>query len=374
MSDTPLPIVFPPGEFIRDELEARGWTQADLAAILGRPLAAINEIINGKRAITRDTAFGLGEAFGTGPEYWLNLETLYQVATGAPERPGTVSHRAKWYDRAPISYMQKRGWLPETGFFGESLEPALCKFYRVGSVDEEPKLAVAARQSVSADALTPEQIAWAYRACQIAFSVPVRGEFSTSALRQVIPTLRQLARHPESAKQVGKALGEAGVRLVLVEHLPKSKIDGAALFIEGLGPIIAMSLRFDRIDYFWHTLLHEVDHLLHGDGGLDPDLSAGDEVPWSIEPEIEKRANAEAAAMLIPPDKLTSFIRRTAPLYFKERIVQFANLNNIHPGIVVGQLHHRGMDYKFNREFLAPINKYVIGTTITDGWGNLPSL
>jgi HTH-type transcriptional regulator/antitoxin HigA len=64
---------FPPCEFIRDELEARNWTQEDLAKILGRPLRTINQIIAGKKAITPQTAQELAAAFGTTPELWLNL-------------------------------------------------------------------------------------------------------------------------------------------------------------------------------------------------------------------------------------------------------------------------------------------------------------
>ena len=71
--------VFPPGEFLREELETRGWTQADLAELMGRPLRSINEIINGKKAITAETAIGLGDAFGTSAEYWMNLESLYRL-------------------------------------------------------------------------------------------------------------------------------------------------------------------------------------------------------------------------------------------------------------------------------------------------------
>ena len=48
--------VFPPGEFIKEELEARGWTQTDLAAILGRPFQLVNDIITAKRTITPETA------------------------------------------------------------------------------------------------------------------------------------------------------------------------------------------------------------------------------------------------------------------------------------------------------------------------------
>jgi len=71
---------FPPGELIKEELEVRGWMQDDLAEILGRTKTAINEVITGKRGITVDTAKGLGEAFGTGAEFWLNMESAYRLS------------------------------------------------------------------------------------------------------------------------------------------------------------------------------------------------------------------------------------------------------------------------------------------------------
>ena len=72
--------VFPPGEFLREELEARNWSQTELAEIIGRPVRLINEIIAGKKAITPETAIQLGESLGTGPEVWMNLESQYQLS------------------------------------------------------------------------------------------------------------------------------------------------------------------------------------------------------------------------------------------------------------------------------------------------------
>jgi len=72
--------VFSPGEYIRDELEARGWTQENLAQIMGRPQAAINLIINDKRGITPETAVELGGAFGTTPDFWLNLDAMHKLS------------------------------------------------------------------------------------------------------------------------------------------------------------------------------------------------------------------------------------------------------------------------------------------------------
>ena len=78
--------VFPPGEFIREELEARGWTQGDLAQIMDRPLRLINELVAGKKQITPETARGLSAAFGDGdPLYWMNLDAAYRLRQLEPD-------------------------------------------------------------------------------------------------------------------------------------------------------------------------------------------------------------------------------------------------------------------------------------------------
>ncbi len=103
--------VFPPGDFIREEIEARGWSQADLARIIGRPTQAVNMIINGKKEITPQTAVELAEAFGTSAQLWLNLETSYRlskvrrdpaIATRAKELSGRSGKPAR-SPRAPAS-------------------------------------------------------------------------------------------------------------------------------------------------------------------------------------------------------------------------------------------------------------------------------
>jgi len=69
MANTSCAQVFPPGEFLREEIEARGWSQSTLAKILGRTIQVVNEIINGKKAITSQTAVELAAAFGTSAEF-----------------------------------------------------------------------------------------------------------------------------------------------------------------------------------------------------------------------------------------------------------------------------------------------------------------
>lgn len=69
----------PPGEVLKDELDARRWTQGDFAKITDRPLQAINEILAGKKAITPETALLFSKALGTSPEFWLNLESAFRL-------------------------------------------------------------------------------------------------------------------------------------------------------------------------------------------------------------------------------------------------------------------------------------------------------
>jgi len=70
---------FPPGDFIREELEERGWSQAELAKRMGRPLQVINQIINGTKSVTAETAIDLEKALGVSARTWLNLEATYRL-------------------------------------------------------------------------------------------------------------------------------------------------------------------------------------------------------------------------------------------------------------------------------------------------------
>ncbi len=77
--NVPIRFAVPPGQIIRGELEARKWTQERLAAEMGRPYQPINEIVNGRKRITAETAIELALAFGTSDVYWMNLQTAYDL-------------------------------------------------------------------------------------------------------------------------------------------------------------------------------------------------------------------------------------------------------------------------------------------------------
>ena len=81
---------FPPGEFIRDFLDGRGWTEADLADALAWPAQRVNQLVRGECGITESTAEGLASAFGTTPELWLNLDAAWERHRAQGARGDTV--------------------------------------------------------------------------------------------------------------------------------------------------------------------------------------------------------------------------------------------------------------------------------------------
>lgn len=78
-----------PGEILKDELEALGMSARRFAEHIQVPPNAVTGILNGRRAITGQMALRLGQAFGTGPGYWMRLQGIYEVKRAGAEM-GTV--------------------------------------------------------------------------------------------------------------------------------------------------------------------------------------------------------------------------------------------------------------------------------------------
>ena len=162
-----------------------------------------------------------------------------------------------------------------------------------------------------------------------------------------------------------------GIRFVVVEPLPRTRIDGAAIWLDSDSPVVALSVRDDRIDSFWHSLGHELSHVCHRDGlAIDVDL-VGEDRPSPVElSAAERRADEEAIDLTIGRSELDDFVLRVGPLYSRDRINQFANRMRIHPGIIVGQLQYRGeLSYSQLRDTLVKVRDTVTSAALTDGWG-----
>ena len=367
--------VFHPGEHLLDELNARGWTQTEFAEIISRPVRMVNEVINGKRGITPETATEFGAAIGTSPEFWMNLDTAYHLWKLGEVDISSIEHRAKMRNAYPMRDMALRGWIR----FSEDTQVVmsqLLRFFEVNSLDDRPLLAISAtpkRSEADSENLSPVQVAWLYRVKHIANAMQVP-PYSENSLKGGLSQLKAFRENPEEIRLIPQLLENCGIRFVIVEALPSSKIDGVTFWLNNYSPVIGLSLRFDRIDNFWFVLRHEIEHVLRGNGKdtvvVDSDLDN-----TSLEPENlsddEKIANLAAADFCVPQKELENFIARVSPLFSRVRVLAFAQKHKVHPGLVAGQLQRNLKRYDLFRPMLIPVKSIVISVAMTDGFGHV---
>lgn len=361
-----------PGVFLEEELEARGWSQADLAEIVGKSATDISLIVKGKRAVTPETAIALGDAFGTGPEFWMNLETLHQLSL-AKRKQSDVSLKARLYEKFPVREMVRRGWVQWSDDI-EVSKQRFFAFFHISGFDEEPVFPCAKRADTAQT--NPSQNAWLFRAAMLAEACQVPTNFAPSKIATCKAKLKLLMHEVAEIRHVTKVLADAGIRLVIVEHMPGSKIDGATFWLNDKSPVIVLSLRRDRIDNFWFTLMHEFSHVENGEGKdcpiVDSDLLSEEVTAKS---PIESRADADAAESCISQQLVDDFILRVHPYYLEAKVVGFALVNRIHPGILVGQLQFKKkIPFSHHRKHLAKVREAITSAAMTDGYGHAPSI
>jgi HTH-type transcriptional regulator/antitoxin HigA len=367
-----------PGQLIQALLDTRGWTQRVLAIVLDIDETGLNKIMGGRRPINAELALGLSQVFDVSAEKFLQLQKDYDLAMArlvSQPNPG-LSIRASLYGDLPVSDMIKRGWLIGVDDVRQvrAVEDALCKFFKVSSVEEIEILPHAAKKTNVFSPATPAQLAWLYRIKQIAEQMLV-AKYSPESLVIAVGKFRGLLSSPEGTRKVPRMLAECGVRYAIVESLPAANIDGVCLWLNERSPVIGMSLRYDRIDNFWFVLRHECEHVLRNHGRsaamLDTDLEKERAGIDDSLPEEERTANEAAAEFCVPQSSLQKFIDRKAPFFAERDILGFAKTFNIHPGLVAGQLQHKTSRYELFRSHLAKVRSSVAPNAMIDGWGDV---
>ena len=344
---------FPPGEYLRDELEERGWTVTEFAEIIGRPIQAVSEILNAKKEITTATAMAISEALGTTPEVWLNLQTryrLYQQRTASDRVDlSPVARRARLRNVIPLSEVRSRGWIPDTSEL-DDLEPSVCELLEIKSLGETPAFAMAARRSNPTERVTIKQSAWLGHIRRMA-EVQEVSRFDVEALGALAPRLSRLMQDgPGELARLPALLGECGVCLVFCEGLRGGKLDGAVTFLDDGRPAVGLTTRNNRFDSLLFTLLHECAHLTLGhitpqSGAIvDDDLTEAQSYPDEI------TANEQASAWLFP-GRLK--MRSTSV----PEIVQAATSHGVHPSVVIGQVQRLTDNWSLHRAHIPKVRR-----------------
>jgi HTH-type transcriptional regulator / antitoxin HigA len=361
-------MVQKPGDHVKALMQEMGWTQAELAYVMGVAPSTINQIVNSKSPITPETAKLLGVAFDRSAEEFADLQTKWSLEN-APDPDRGVRERAFAQSNYPLRAMAKRGWIKSVED-GGGAHSELCRFFGVNSLENVAQMRHAAKKTTEGE-LTGEQLVWLYRVRQIAGEM-MTPRYDRAKLDEAIHAFSSLRDDPTNVRLVPRLLEQAGVRFVVVEALPGSKIDGVCVWLDEYSPVIGLALRFDRIDNFWFVLRHECAHVLHGHGKdaaiVDYDMDAD---PTKSINDEERLADSEAADFCVSDDKMTSFYLRKRPFFAEREVLAFAKRNDVHPGLVVGQLQRRMGRYDFLRKHLVKVRDHLAGAMMIDGWGDL---
>ena len=312
----------------------------------------------------------LGQAFELSSDYFADLQKAYDLACASEPNPA-ISLRAKMQNNYPVREMIRRGWIKNTDATG--LKKQLAHFFEVNDPNDIPYFThTAKKSSYEEKEIPPSQLAWLFRVKQIArsFSVP---KYSNFKFMESLNRMREMLIAPEEARHVPRILSECGVRFIMVEPLPKSKIDGVSFWLNKHSPVIGLSSRYDRLDNFWFVLRHEIEHILKEHSRdiamIDAELE-GDRAGYDNNiPESERIANMAAADFCVPIEKIESFIRRKHPFYYEKDVVAFSKINGIHPALVVGQIQHRIDRYDYLKKYQVKVRQFVVPGSMADGWG-----
>lgn len=190
--------------------------------------------------------------------------------------------------------------------------------------------------------------AWCIRVQSIAQKNPLKITYKKNSIK--LNTMQEIARlsYFENGPLLAKEyLEKHGIHLIVVPHLPKTYLDGAAILLPDGTPVIGLTLRYDRIDYFWFCLLHELahvsKHLSVSDRLIIDDFDLR-EISIETEDIIEKEADKMARNGLIPKRiwdrKQISGKASTAEVY------ALAEKLKIHPAIIAGRVRFEQNNYK----------------------------
>ena len=138
-------------------------------------------------------------------------------------------------------------------------------------------------------------------------------------------------------------LGRHGISLIVEPHLPRTYLDGAAVLVDTNRPVIGLTVRHDRIDNFWYTLMHELAHIAcHLDAGVSrffDDLDVEDQGNAR-----EEEADKLAEEALIPNERWQKSPART--YRSPEAAEHLAKELGIHRAIVAGRMRHDSNNYR----------------------------
>ena len=334
--DPPDPI-----EAIRFRMDQAELTAADVAHCFGGR-SRVYEVLNGRRALNVNMMRALHEHLGIPADILLG-------------RPGARLSEPSGHDwkQFPIREMMKRGWLPTVESIAGSGE-ALIDTFLSRALGADRALALPSFRQGSRQNAKAEPYALAAWCCQAMIlsseDDPLPTTFDPARVDPVrfLEQIARLSPERDGPRHAVACMRENGIRFVVLKHLGRTYLDGAALRGPDGTPLVALTLRHDRLDHFWFSLMHELAHIvLHLDDDacvfLD-DMSLRDGSDGSRTAVREREADELAEKVLIDDD---AWARSGFPdAATNLRIVELAMEAKVHPSVVAGRVRFETRSYR----------------------------
>lgn len=333
--DQKYPIEAPdPIAAIKFRMQEKGLKQTDLVPHFGTR-SRVSEVLSGKRPLTLQMIRALSVGLG------ISAETLISV----PEKDDRANQEIDW-SRFPAKEMVARGWIQKaTGRTKRTIEEQVQEFvaqigWQLGDA--------AFKRSISGEAFSPTTkyslYAWLSRVIQKARErKPNINTYDESALStKVLKELAQLSWFEEGPKLAIEHLEKIGICVVIEPHLKGTMLDGAALKDVDGTPVIGLTIRHDRLDNFWFTLLHEVVHIWKHVGEDDTFMDDLDSSASTDKREAE--ANRLAREALIP-----RVVWKRSDAYLspsKETIDSLSRELRVNPAVIAGRIRREKGNYR----------------------------
>ena len=326
-----------PIEAIKFRMEQQNLTPRDLIPYIGSR-SKVSEIFSKKRPLTLSMMRALHSGLG------IPASVLIQ------EQDEDEEVDIDW-DRFPIKQMIAWGWItaPESRVCSEEIIRPF--FAEVSDLKPQAILCRSSSHVRTARSMDDYSLAaWSARVLARAYESPPAVRYEPEILTyEFLHKIAQLSVSDTGPVMARDFLKEHGIQLVVERHLPRTYLDGAVIMIDKLHPVIGLTLRYDRIDNFWFTLMHELAHLarhLDSENSIyfdDLDIEAEDD-------PRESEANQLAVEALIPHDiwLASPASRRCIPMAAEH----LATKLHIHTAIVAGRMQHEFKSYQLLRNLV----------------------
>lgn len=333
-------IAFHPGYYVRDAVEDSGLTQEDFARRLDTTPKNLSLLIRGKQDLSIDIASKLSVMLGTSAAYWLNLQRTYDEIKADILSEQRLTEEHDVLRCLDYFWFRKQFALEDCGSDTAGMIRNLRLFFRVSSLSVLKKPDLSVRLRIADKSMSDSDIIRTNAMIQTAMNIALQTDcppFSRRQFERLLHRLPQMTADADTFTDRAKQeLLDCGIVLVILPHLPGSKVKGA---VKKLRKKI-VCLVTDRVRYedeLWFTLFHELGHIHYGDFGASFENGPDEQI-----------ADRYAENLLVPEDAYQDFILGKTSFSAAD-ICLFAETVHRNPGLVVRRLR--------NDSLISPNNK-----------------